>query len=55
MTQYRTADGKIFADENEAVIHSQVLDYQKQGLEQTGKPYEFNKIDRSDDDGKTWY
>ena len=46
MTKYRTADGVVFTDENNAVIHAKVLDYLRQGLEVIGKPYEYSMVER---------
>lgn len=55
MTQYRTADGKIFTDENLAIAHAQIIDFNNNGgFEQFGKPYEYSKVDRSEDGGETW-
>lgn len=54
MNLYRTADGKIFENENDAVTHAKILDYNKQGFEVVGQPYDYSKIDRSEDGGETW-
>ena len=54
MTQFRTADGKIFLNQNMAIAHAQVLDFNANGgFGEFGKPYEYSKIDRSTD-GENW-
>ena len=46
MTKYRTADGVVFVNEDNAVIHAKVLDYLRQGLEVVGKPYDYSRVER---------
>jgi len=45
MKQYRTTDGQRFNDLDSAVIHQQILDYLKQGLDITGYPYKYGEIE----------
>ena len=47
---YRTSDGKIFDNESDAVTHAYVSAFNK-----FGEFGHFEKIDRSDDSGKTWH
>lgn len=48
MIVYKTADGQIFRDEDDAVIHAKVLDYMRQGLEVLGQPYEYSEVEKID-------
>lgn len=49
MKQYVTEDGKVFADQYDAVIHQQILDYRTNGgYDAVGVPYEYGRIETID-------